>query len=213
MIDQPRQRQPQRIGIIKPVDRKIARRTEGMIETLGNAGIGAVHAFADDDHMHHRQDAGAYKVIALDRLEIREQPMDARRACAEARRQVIGQDGIEPAVIERVHQGVTLAEDFDLAVPLRQRLRRRRRLQAAQHPLDLLRPDAEFVAQHSLDEDDAGGVELRRADAFSDQVLRPRDAAAGTDIDARVPEHLRQRHRQADEAPIALGGEAHVRRQ
>ena len=77
---------------------------------------------------------------------------------------------------------------------------------AAAHPVDVRRLHAVLVFQHGARPDVGGDLILRHADAPALQVLGPRDAAVGADIDRVVAERARRKHRHADIRTVAVRG-------
>src|SRR5919198_6621935 len=78
VIDQPRQRDAQRIGVVKAADREVARFHERPVDAARGPRMRAVDVLAQHHRMHDRQDARAVVIIPFDLLVVRKQPPDAR---------------------------------------------------------------------------------------------------------------------------------------
>src|SRR5712671_4261766 len=74
MIDQERQRQVQRIGVVEALRREVARRAECLVEALRDPRVLAKNVLADHDRVHDRKNPGAPVIVLLDRLVVGEQP-------------------------------------------------------------------------------------------------------------------------------------------
>src|SRR5215831_12674133 len=83
VIDQPRQRDAQRVSVVEPVDRDRLGVAERLVDAPCDPGMLAMYVLAYHHGMHDREDLGAPVVMSLDRLEVREQTRDRGRAVEE----------------------------------------------------------------------------------------------------------------------------------
>ena len=72
-------------------------------------------------------------------------------------------------------------------------------------PVDRGEVDAVFVREQSSRIDRRGLRPFGHADALARELRRQGDAAIAADVDRRVAEHARRKHRQRNETPVVLG--------
>ena len=168
---------------------------------------------AQHHRVHDRQNARAAVIIPLDLFIIREQPRDRRRAFVKQLRDVERQQRVELTCRKHPLQRLPSGEEIEPDV-VRQIERDQRRLdeavEPAHEPVHVLRLDAVIVLQHAAHEDEAGRAPLRRADAFTLEVLRRVDAGAAAHVDAGMTEHFGERDRHRHERAIAAAFERRV---
>src|SRR5258708_6019013 len=79
-VDQPWQRNAQRIGVVEATDRKIARFGERAVDAARRPRMCAMHVRAQHHGVHDRQNARAAVIIPLDLLVARKQARNLGRA-------------------------------------------------------------------------------------------------------------------------------------
>jgi hypothetical protein len=70
--------------------------------------------------------------------------------------------------------------------------------------------DTVFVCQHPARIDGGGLRPFGNADALAGEVFRLCDAGIAADVDRRVAEHARRKHRNRNEAPISWAARAAI---
>jgi len=71
MLDQPGQRDAQRIGVVEAADREVARFDERAVDAACRSRVLAIDVLAEHHRVHDRQDPGAAVIVAFDLLVVR----------------------------------------------------------------------------------------------------------------------------------------------
>src|SRR5436305_4759467 len=95
MIDEPRQRNAQSIGVIQAVDSDVARFAERLIDAPRRPWMGAVDVLAQHYDVHDRKNPCAAVVFLLDELVVGKQPRDQRRTSQEQLRDIEREQSVE----------------------------------------------------------------------------------------------------------------------
>src|SRR5215813_1213621 len=220
VVDQPRQRDAQRVGVIEAVDRDRLGVAERLVDTLCDPRMLAMHVLAHHHGMHDREDLGALVVMSLDRLEVREQTRDRGRAVEEELRNVEREQGIELARRKHRLERFPALDELELD-RLRQVERYERRLdegiQTAHEPMHVLGFHTKVVLQEASHEAEPGRAPLRGADALALEVAGFLDAGIAAHIDAGMAKNLGERDRHRHEWAVAarfergVGGQRELR--
>src|SRR5207248_744516 len=100
VIDQPRQREPERIGVVQSVHRDRFGFAKRLVNALRDPWVFTVYVFAHDNRVHDREDFRASVPISLGLLVVWEQACDPRRTVEEEFWDVERHQGIELARFE-----------------------------------------------------------------------------------------------------------------
>src|SRR2546430_1362524 len=159
VIDQPRQRDAQRIGVVKAVEREVARLHERPVDVARRPRMRTMHVLAQHHRVHDRQNARAAVIIALDVFIIREQARDRRGAFEKELRDVERQQRVEltrrELPLQRLPPGEEIEPDVAREIERDQR-RPNQAVEPAHEPVHVPRLDAVIVLQNAAPEDEAG---------------------------------------------------------
>src|SRR5262245_36371819 len=107
MVDEPRQREAQRVRVVESVDGQIPSFAERLVYTPGHPGMLAMDIVAYDHRMHDREDAGATIIILLQLIVVGKQTRYARRALLEHGRNIQREQSIELPALQHSLQCLT----------------------------------------------------------------------------------------------------------
>src|SRR5690242_2451183 len=159
MLDQPRQRDAQRIGVIQAADREVARFDERAVNAARRPRVLAIEVLAQRHGMHDRQDTRATVIVLFDLFIVRKQSRDRGRAVEKQLRDIERQQRVELArrehPLERLRAGEKIKPDVLGQIEGNQR-RFDEGVEAAHEPVHVLRLDAVVVLQHAAHEHEAG---------------------------------------------------------
>src|SRR5262245_41153463 len=107
MVDEPRQREAQRVRVVESVDGQIPSFAERLVYTPGDPRMRAIDIVAYHHRMHDREDAGATIIILLQLIVVRKQTRYAGRVLLEHGRNIQGEQSVEIAALQHSLQCLT----------------------------------------------------------------------------------------------------------
>src|SRR5215467_1401560 len=114
VVDQERQRQMQRVGVVEAVRRDITRLAERPVKALRRPRVLAIDVVADYHGVHDRKDLRTPVVVLRDLLVVGEQPNDMRGAAQKTLRNVERKERVELARRQHALEGFSVGQEIDL---------------------------------------------------------------------------------------------------
>ena len=206
-VDHPRQADGQRVGVVHPVIGDVAGPAEGAIEADRQPGVRLVKFRLQHEGVHDRENP---RFLDNSRARLCADRRNSRRTVVPER---FGDhhrsERVDLAALQHGLERGLGRHEFDADAF--------RRLDGADrpadHPGDVLGPDAVFVRQESAHPHRRRHLVVADADALALQVLRLFDLGIGAQIDRRMPKHPRWKHRNGDEPRVTLRAQDRVGRQ